>query len=223
MSDDSFIREVNDELRQDQIKGLWASYGRVLMALAVLVVAGTAGYRGWEYWRDTVAARSGDAFLKAAELSASGKQDDAIAALSELTKSGTGQYPALARFRIAGETLARGDKPAALAAFDAIAADGAFDEALRSVAKIRAALLAVDLENYEQVKARIEPMAGPGHAFRSLAREALGLSAFKARDFAQSAKWFRQISDDAKAIGNVRERANVMLELLAGKGATGKA
>jgi hypothetical protein len=74
MSDDSFVREVNDELRQDQLKGLWNRFGNVIIAIAVLIVLGTAGYRGWEYWRTQQAAKSGDAFLSAIELSKSGRR-----------------------------------------------------------------------------------------------------------------------------------------------------
>jgi hypothetical protein len=222
MSDDSFIREVDEELRQDQIKGIWSQYGRVLIGVAVAIVVGTAGYRGYEYWQQTQAAASGDAFLKAAELSEAGNQDEAIKALGELVKTGTGEYPALAQFRIAGEMLGRGDKPAALAAFDAIIKDSGFDAALRNVAAIRAGLIAVDVETYDQVKTRVESLAGSGEAFRSLAREILGLSAFKAGNDADALKWFQQIADDAGSTNSARERAGLMLQLLAGKGVVAK-
>lgn len=221
MSDDSFIREVDEELRRDQLSGLWSRYGRVAIGLAVLVVLATAGYRGWEYWADRQAAQSGDAFLKAVELSQAGKNDDATAALKELASSGSGEYPALAKLRLAGEEQKKGDKEAALKAFDAIAADTGYDQAFRSVAQLRAGLLAVDLESYDQVKARLSSFAAAGRPYRSVAREALGLAAWKAGANEEAAKWFRQIVEDANVTGGGRDRAAVMLELLAGKGATG--
>ena len=36
---DSFIREVNEELRSDQIKGVWSRYGKLIIAAAVLIAA----------------------------------------------------------------------------------------------------------------------------------------------------------------------------------------
>ena len=42
MSDDSFIREVNEELRQDQAKALWDRYGPIVLGIAVAVVLATA-------------------------------------------------------------------------------------------------------------------------------------------------------------------------------------
>jgi hypothetical protein len=218
MSEDSFIREVEDDLRRDQVKALWNRFGNIVIAVAVLVVAGTAGFRGYQYWTGQQAAKSGDAYIQAVELSGQGKQDEAVKLLEELARTGHGEYPVLARLRIAGETEDKGDRAGALAAFDAIAADAAFDEALRSVAKLRAGLIAVDVETFDQVKARLEPMAAAGQPFRSLAREALGLSAWKSGASEEAAKWFKQIGDDAGATGDVRERAALMLDLLAGKG-----
>ena len=69
--------------------------------------------------------------------------------------SGAGQLAARRR-------IAKGDQKA-LAPFEAIAADTSFDEPFRSVAQLRAGLLAVDRRNYDQVKARLEPLAAAGN------------------------------------------------------------
>ena len=53
--DDSFIREVNEELRSDQMRLIWQRFGRILIAAAVLVVLGTIGKVSYEYWRDSEA------------------------------------------------------------------------------------------------------------------------------------------------------------------------
>lgn len=222
MSEDTFIREVNEDLRQDRIRGLWNRFGNLVLGLAALVVLATAGYRGWEYWSLREAGRSGDAFLSALELSAAGKGDEAIAALQKLQSEGSGSYPAIARLRIAAEKQKKGDPVAALADYDAIAADAGLDSALRDVARLRAGLIAVDREAYDKVKARLEPLAAGGQAYRSVAREALGVSAWKAGALEEAANWFRQIVDDAGETGGVRERATLMLDLLAGKGVAGK-
>ena len=41
MSDDVFIREVNEEIRQDKAKALWDRFGPFVIGLALLVIAGT--------------------------------------------------------------------------------------------------------------------------------------------------------------------------------------
>ena len=59
MSDDSFYREVNEEMRQDQARALWDRYGPFLIGIAVAVVLGTAALDGWDYWGTSKANKSG--------------------------------------------------------------------------------------------------------------------------------------------------------------------
>ena len=222
MSEDTFIREVDEEMRQDQIRGLWSRFGNIVIGVAILIVVGVAAWRGWEYWSNLQAGKSGDTYLAAVELSEQGRGDAAIEALTPLLSGGHGEYPALARLRIAGEKANKGDPEAALADYEAIAADGSVSDPLRQVARLRAGLIAVDREGYDQVRPKLEPLAAAGAPYRSIAREALGLSAWKAGEMQEAARWFRQIADDAGETGSVRDRANLMLDLLAGKGATGQ-
>src|SRR5690606_7986065 len=50
MSDDSFFREVDQELRQDRAKALWDRYGTAIIAAAIAVVVATSAVVGWDYW-----------------------------------------------------------------------------------------------------------------------------------------------------------------------------
>lgn len=218
MSDDSFIREVDEELRHDRIKGVWQRYGWLIIGAAVLVVLATAGWRGWEYYTAKRNAAAGDAFVSAIDLAEKGQHEEAVAALEALEKDSHGAYPVLARLRVAGELQGEGKTAEALAAFDAIAADASVDEAFRSIARLRAGLLAVDSETYEQVKARLEPLAVAGGYYRQLAREGLGLSAYREGANEEALNWFQAIADDAESGSGIRSRAALMLDLLAGKG-----
>src|SRR5262249_34677010 len=135
MSDDSFFREVNEELRQDQAKALWDRYGPAFLGLAVLVVLATAGFVGWQYWTESKANKSGDDFAAALTLANSGKSDEALAALDQLEKDGHGAYPLLARMRAATVLEAKGDAAGAVAAFDEVSNDSSIPEPLRDTAR----------------------------------------------------------------------------------------
>lgn len=215
---DSFIREVNEELRSDQIKGVWSRYGKIIIAVAVLIVLGTAGYRGYEYWQTHNASQSGDRFLAALKLAGENKHDEALAALQGLEQEGTGGYPVLARMRSAALLAETGDTAGAIAAFSAVGQERSVPEAMRDVARLRAAWLLIDTGSYEQVSAEAEVMTGDNHALRNSAREALGLSAYKADDMVRAKEWFQAITDDAVAPRNVASRAQIMLDNIAASG-----
>lgn len=215
--DDSFIREVNEELRSDQMRLVWKRFGRILIAAAVLVVLGTIGKVGYEYWRDSEASAAGDNFLAALTLAREGKNDEALAALTALEKDGFGAYPVLARMRSAS-LLAATDTQGAVSAFSAIAKDSSVPEAVRDAARLRAAYLLVDTGTYEQVSAEVEQLATPQSALRHSAREVLGLSAYKHEDYARAKEWFDAIINDSESPRNVANRAQMLLDLISASG-----
>jgi len=215
--DDSFIREVNEELRSDQMRLIWKRFGRVLIGAAVLVVLGTIGKVGYDYWRDREASASGDQFLAALTLAREGKNEEALTALTNLEKDGFGSYPVLARMRAASLT-AETDVPGAIAAFSAIAKDTSVPQALRDAARLRAAYLLVDTGTYEQVSAEAEQLATPQDALRHSAREVLGLSAYKHEDYKRAKEWFEAILNDSEAPRNLANRAQKLLDLIAASG-----
>ena len=218
MSDDSFIREVNQELRQDQARALWDRYGAILIGIAVAIVLATASYVAWDYWNRSRANKSGDDFSQALALANQGKADEALAAMQALEKDGYGAYPLLARMRAATVLIERGDFSGAVAAFDAVANDGSIPASIRDIARLRAGLVLVDHGTYADVSRRVELLATDTNPMRHLAREALGLSAWKEGRMTDAQKLFEQISSDGQAPRNARERAALMTELITSSG-----
>lgn len=218
--DDSFIREVNDELRSDQMKAVWTRFGGIIIGIAVLIVLGTVGKVGYDYWQEASSSQSGDTFLAALNLARENKSDEALAALTELEKDGYGSYPVLAQLRVATLQAQKGETDAAVAAFSEIGRDTRIPAALRDAARLRAAYLLIDAGTYEQVSSEVEQLAVPQNAMRHSAREALGLSAYKTGDYTKAKSWFQQIVDDAQSPRGIMNRAQMLLDVIA---STGKA
>lgn len=220
MTDDNstFIREVNEDLRSDYMKALWRRFRFVIFAVAIAIVAFTAGLRGWQYWKETTAAKSGDAFLAALEKARTGETDAALASFQDLEKTGYGSYPVLAQMRAATVLADKGDTAGAIAAFSAIGKDVSQPVAIRDAARIRAAYLLVDHGSYADVSAEVEVLAVAGNPARHSAREALGIAAYKAGDFKQASQWFGDIDADRESPSNIRARARLMLDMIASKG-----
>ncbi|MFN3507855.1 MAG: tetratricopeptide repeat protein [Allorhizobium sp.] len=215
---DSFIREVNEELRSDQVRNAWKRYSRLIIGAAVVIVLGTAGHRLWNHWDSTQASDAGDKFLAALTLADQGKRDEAEAALQALEKDGYGAYGILARFRAASVLAEKGEPEAAVASFKTIGDDSSVPDAVRNTAKVRAAWLLVDIGSYNDVSAMVEAMATPTNAMRHAAREALGLAAYKAGDMTRAREWFEQITEDAEAPRNVANRAQMLLDNIKASG-----
>jgi len=205
--------EVDEEVRRDQLKKLWDRYSLYIVALAILIIAGVGGWRGYQYLEAKKAAEAGDAFNKAVELSDQNKHAEAETAFTDLAAKAPSGYRMLARFRAAAETANR-DPQAAAKLFDDLAADRSVGAEQQELARIRAAGLVLDTAGYKDMVQRLEPSTGPGATFRHVARELLALSAWRANDVAATRQWLDMIALDGETPPSMRSRAEALQGLL---------
>ena len=205
--------EVDEEVRRDQLKQLWDRYSILIVAAALLIIAGVGGWRGYQYFEAKKAAEAGASFDKAVELSEANKHTEAEAAFNELAAKAPSGYRMLARLRAAAE-VASHDPKAAAKLYDDIAADRSIGAEQQDLARIRAAGLLVDSAPYSEMLQRLESSTGPEATFRHTARELLALSAWHANDAAAARKWLDLIANDGETPPSLRSRAEAMQALL---------
>jgi hypothetical protein len=214
MSNDTFIREVNEEIRQERMRTIWRRYGFVIIGLIAAVVLGTIAYVVWERMQAERAAADGDRLIAAQALIEQGDLAGAEAALAELASSGTAGYPALAQMQLAGTRQQAGDLAGAIEAYDAVAGNTGAARALRDIAAIRAAYILVDTGTPDDVRQRVEVLSAEDEPMRHPALEAIGLSLWKAGQAEDAAPFFNQLADDFATPPALAERARMMQELI---------
>ena len=160
------------------------------------------------------AASSGARYEEALRDVNGGKEGDALKALGELAQTGSGDYPDLARLTAAAAKSRTGDVDGALADYDALAANAA-DPLMRDLARLKAAMAVLDSASQEEVARRVGDLAATPGPWRNLAREILGLAAYKAGNLALAGSFFEDILADAGASAEIRQRAEVMVSLMA--------
>ncbi len=212
MSD--IFKEVDEDLRRDQMRKLWDRFGPYVIGLAILIVVATAGYRGWVYWQEKQAQATGDRFLAALDLANQGKHEEAITALKAIEANGSGSYPVLAGLRVASEMAVTGKTEDAIAEYDAIAARKGTSDAIKALARLRAAALLVDTAPLADLEKRLNDLAATGNVWRHNARELLGLDAWRVGDYEAARKYFDEINNDQESPADLRQRAQVMLSLI---------
>jgi hypothetical protein len=215
MSDRDFFREVDEAVRQDQYKALFDKYGLYVLGLAVLLVAGVAGYNAWTFWRQSQAQTAGAEFTQAVILAES-NDPKAKELLDALAKQGPAGYQVLARFRLAAAEAKAGKTDEAVAAYDALASDSRVDGILQGVAMLQAAALRLDKADFAEMERRLKPLVDSNSAWRYSARELLGLSAYKHNDMREAERQFSTLLGDQGTPRGLRERADMMLALIAG-------
>jgi hypothetical protein len=213
MSDDNIFREVDEDLRREQMTALLDKYGVYLLIGAAVIIVIVGGYNGYRWWSVKQAAENGAVYYRAAQLAQDKKPPEAIAAFSKIAAERSGGYRTLAELEIAALHAQEGRKVDAVAMYDHVAQTGA-DATLRDFARIQAAALRLDDADRAEMVKRLDGLNNANNPWRYSARELLALAAFRSGDTSESEKMFTQILTDGGAPAELRGRAEAMLALL---------
>jgi hypothetical protein len=205
MSD--IIREVDEELRRERLANIWKKHSGLILFAVFLIVAGTAGWRGYEYYAGKQADAAAERFVAAQKLAGDAtKTDEAIKAFQAIAADAPSSYRLLARFSAAAE-LGQKDAKAGAAAFDAIANDTSVEKLMREIASIRGAALVVDTADIAEMTKRLAPALADGSAFRHSASELMALAHLRAGNQAEAQKLFLLLAFDPETPPGMRNRA----------------
>ena len=210
---DSLAREIDEELRREQLLKLWERYGTYAIAVAALIIIGIGGFKYFEH-RRTVAAETAGAHFTAAARAAQNRTAEAQRALEEIQSSAPAGYAALARLRLAAADRQAGRRAEALAAYEAIGKEKGLDPLLTDYARLQAASMRLDSADWTEMQNRLNDLAADGNVWRFSARELLGLAAQKAGKTEEARTQLQRLLGDRNTPPGIGERARVMLAML---------
>src|SRR5687768_2489433 len=84
VDNESFYREVDEELRRDQMKTYWERFGKLVIAAIVLVLALIGGFIWWQNQKEVKAGESSETLVAAFEDVAAGRKKAAVPKLDGL-------------------------------------------------------------------------------------------------------------------------------------------
>jgi hypothetical protein len=218
MSNDTLLREVDEELRRDRLRKLWRQGAPFIIGAAVAVVLLVAGYEGYNWWQESTSSRSSDQFYDAVRVADGLDGEAAKTALDKVIAESSGAYPMLARFRQAALLAQTTKTDEAIAAYDALSTSLS-DTRLRELALILAANLLIDKGDVAAVEQRLAGTLASDSPMRNAAREALGLTQYKAGKLDDAMKTFQSIVDDPLAQSDLIGRVQIYMQQLLAEGA----
>ncbi|WP_445678681.1 tetratricopeptide repeat protein [Radicibacter daui] len=218
MSDaEHLIREVDEELRQEQLKALWDKYGILAIIAVVLVILGVGGYTAWETWQ-AKQAEARTAALESAlnEWQAASSEDDKLRVLQGAASSLDHGGATLARFFEAAQEAKAGHVDQAVAIYEKLAADESQLAPLRSLALLEEVMVQADSGDPAALATKLAPLTAEGSAWRYSARELDAVLALRAGDTDRAKSTLSALADDDAAPQTLRQRVRETLAALGG-------
>ena len=209
---DSFIEEVNDEVRRDRLYGYLRRYGWIAILVVVLIVGGAA----WsEYRKSQERAQAeglGDAMLAALEKNDSSER---VTALSAIEPGATASVAVLGLLT-AAEQADAGDTEAAVETLSTLSLNSDIPAIYRQIAQFKSLALQGDATPIEERRLALDAMAQPGNPLRLLAIEQIALIDIEQGDADAAIARYQAIISDAETTSDLQQRARQVIVALGG-------
>jgi hypothetical protein len=210
------FREVDEAVREDQIKRFFKRYGLAVgIGLAVLVL----GIGGWQLWRSlehSARVDSSDSYAAAMLQARQGQTQAALESLTALADPAEGEVATLAAFARARILLGEGEREGAVQLWDQIAASEASGPIYRDLALLLSVMHQIGHAPAQDLSERLAPLTGETAPFRGLARELQALLALEAGETARAKELLEGLRDDPTTTADQKERVSQLLAGLAG-------
>jgi hypothetical protein len=205
-SQETFLREVDDELREDQLRTLFVTRGRPILAV---VLGGLVGLGGWLWYSDHAAGlrdKQSETFVTALDTLQAGRTQTAKQAMDPLIKDGSPGYRAAVQIAEAGVAEQAGKAADAAKLFAAVSADGALPGPYRDLATIREVSANFDKLSPQTVIDRLKPLAVPGKPWFGSAGELVALAYLKQNKTEAAGALLASIGKDKAVPDTLRRR-----------------
>ena len=204
---EAFVREVDENLRRDQMADMAKSYGKWIIAAVVLFLAAIGGYLYWQNNSQKQASTDSETISAALDKIASGNSKAAQAELAPLGDSSNDVTRASALLGQAALALRKNDRKTAIDLYAKVEGDASLPQAYRDLATVRRTMTEYDSLKPDEIIARLAPLTESGKPFFGSAGEMTGMAMIAKGDRAGAGQMFARIAADKQVPQSIRARA----------------
>ncbi len=213
-TDDAFIREVDEEVRRDQLQQFWTRYGRWLLVGVGVFLILLAAFLYWREERQRDAGETGAELVAALAKIEAGDAEGAQAALNRAGQAPQDGYRAIGKLVQAGVAARAADTAAATKLYGEVAADEKLPQPFRDFATLRGIMLGFDSMTPAQAIAKLQPLATKGNPWFGTAGELLAIAHLREGKPELAGPIFAALAKDETVPQSIRGRATQMASSL---------
>ena len=214
INEDALLREVVEDVKNEQLQQLWDKYGLYVIVGIALVLTIAISFEGIKSWRDKKHQELSNAYAVAMSLQSQGRLDESLDIYNTLAEKASGIYDDLAKMQIANIFLEQGKKDDALNILEALTDNSDTLPQMRNIAAIKLASYKMDMGvSAEEIVALLTPVI-QDDSHSDIARELLAMLYLREKNVDKAEAEYKQIIASATASEAIKTRASDMLNLL---------
>ena len=204
---ETFLREVDENLRRDRARDFAKKYGSWLIGALVLFLIASGGFIYWQQVKEQRAEHQVEQLSEVFKSIGSGDTTSVSKQLDDLSQSGSKGVRATALFTRAAVAIQQNDTKLAVAKYREIAGDSGLPKPYRDIALIRQTALEFDQIQPQEVIARLQPLAKAGDPWFGTAGEMTAMALIKQGKKSDAAQLFAAIARDPNVPPSLRARS----------------
>jgi hypothetical protein len=204
---ETFLREVDENLRRDRLRDFGKKYGGVLIVAVALFLIASGGFIWWQQHKQQRSEKQVEQLAEIFKDIGSGAPGNAPQKLDALSDSSSKAVRATALFTRAALAIQQNDTKLATDKYRQIAADSSLPQPYRDAALIRQTALEFDSIPATEVISRLQPLAKPGQPWFGTAGEMTAMALIKQGQSAQAGQLFAAIAKDSTVPPTIRARS----------------
>jgi len=177
---DAFIQEIDEDVKNDNLKQLWEKYGVFIVLLVVLAVSATVSFEKFKSWRVAQNQAATETYMSAVQLKEN--PEETLAALQQINQSSQGIFSDFAKLQIANVLFNQNKNDEAKATLQSLIDDQQVNAEVKNIALIKLATYMVDELPKAEFEAMLKPILDANNSWTPLAQDLLAMSAIKEGD-----------------------------------------
>lgn len=212
---DAFLREVDEDLKNESLKKLWDKYGMLITALVVVVLTMAVSYESLKTWYIRRAENWADAYAVALSLHSQGRYEDSMDALNMIIDNKYGAFADLAKMQQVDVLLDSQKENEALALLEEIIANKKFNVQLRDAAIVKLASYRQDTFSLDEMRNLLRPILdNPQNAWYASAEDMVALTMIRDGDVDGAKHVYEKLLNNHDVSDDLKSRIKDILSVL---------
>lgn len=211
---DSFIQEVDEDLKKDNLKKIWDKYGLYIIIAVVLILTSAVSFETFKVMHEKRNQTWSDKYALALNMQLQGRYDDSLKMLNDLVNHKHDVYSDLAKVQIANIYFEQGNTDKAIEELNNIINDANMNQKLKDVSVIKLASYKLDTAPKEELVKMLSPLVQTDNSWTNVAKEMLAMVEIREGNIEGAKKIYEEILASPNLPEILKFRVQDMLAVL---------
>ena len=210
---DAFIREVDEDVKNDNLRIFWNKYGLYVILFVVFCLTLAVSFESLKAWKVRRDQAMTNAYISTLNMKNNGKLNESLVMLKKISEDGNGIYRDIAKLQTVNVLLEQGNKDQAVKELKEIVNNVKINESLRSASRLKLVSLQFDDMTSAQIEETLSPIVEDKN-WSPYAKEFMAMSAIKDNDLEKAKILYSEILAIPDLSENFRTRTMDILSVL---------